>query len=270
LAVRGISDAANAANYDVILANTSENLGAEEHAVRVFLDKRVDAVIAAPSTAYSVQHLKDITSSGRPLVLLDRHVPGVEAVSVGVSISPAAREASMALIELGHRRIAYISSLMTDGENFSGFPLGISSVEDRLKGILAAYSEAGITPDPELIRFKVSTMSRTTAVIGELLKLPDPPTAFLASDSSIARHILLAFQERGIQVPSDVSLIALDDFPWAPLTLPPLTVMSQPIYEAGFAAGQAALDAIEGRTSQIAKLEAHMVYRGSHGPVPSS
>src|SRR4051812_22937444 len=112
-------------------------------------------------------------------------------------------------------------------------------------------------------------MRPPTAVIGGLVKLPDSPTSLLASDSTIPRHILLAFQERGVQVPSDVSLIALDDFPWSPLTLPPLTVMSQPIYEAGFAAGQAALDAIEGRTSQIAKLEANMVYRSSHGPVAS-
>lgn len=270
VAVRGISDAANAANHDVILANTSENLEAEDHAVRVFLDKRVDAIIAAPSSAYAVEHLRAITASGRPLVLLDRRVPGLDAVSVGVSIAPAAREASLKLVELGHRRIAYISSLLTDGDRFVGFPLGISSVEDRLQGILAAFSESGINPDPDLIRFKVSTISRTNTVIDELLALADPPTAFLASDSTIARNILLAFQDRGITVPLDVSLIALDDFPWSPLTLPPLTVMAQPIYEAGFAAGRAALEAIDGRTSEIRSLRASMVYRRSHGPVPSA
>ena len=161
VAIRGISDAANEAGYDVILANTSENLEAEVHAVRVFLDKRVDAIIAAPSSAYEVQHLRDIHAPGRPLVLLDRKIAGLDAVPVEVRIAPAAHEATSALVALGHRRIAYISALTTDGERFSGFPLGISSVEDRLRGILRALEESGISLDSELIRFKVSTLERT-------------------------------------------------------------------------------------------------------------
>ncbi|MDN4609826.1 LacI family DNA-binding transcriptional regulator [Arthrobacter burdickii] len=269
VATRGITDAANASRYNVILANTSENLEAEIHAVRVFLDKRVDAIIVAPSSAYQIEHLKAIRTSGRPLVLLDRKVPGLDAVSVEVSIAPAAHEATSRLVELGHTRIAYISSLQTDGDSFAGFPLGISSVEDRLHGILDALKEAAIRPDPELIRFKVVTMERTAEVIEELLGLADPPTAILASDSTIARDILLALRERDVGIPANVSVIALDDFPWSPLTGPPLTVVSPPIYEAGFAAAVAAIDAIEERTAKPVALQARVIYRNSHGPAPT-
>ena len=270
VALRGISDAATAAGYDVILANTSEDLEAEVHAVRVFLDKRVDAVIAAPSSAYAVDHLRDVTASGRPLVLLDREVPGLDATSVRVQIAPAAREATGALVRLGHRRIAYLSALLTDGERFSGFPLGISSVEDRLRGILGALEDAGIDPDPALLRFKASTAERVAAAIDDLLRLPVPPTAVIASDSTVARHVLLAFRERGIRVPEDLSLIVLDDFPWASLISPPLTVVAQPIYEAGLAAGRSAVDAIDGRPSDSVPLEATLIVRESHGPRPRS
>ena len=266
LAMRGITDAASAAGYDVILANTSEDLETETHAVRVFLDKRVDAVIAAPSSAYAVDHLRDVRASGRPLVLLDREVPGLAASSARVHIAPAAREATATLVQLGHRRIAYLSALLTDGEQFSGFPLGISSVEDRLRGILDALEGAGIVPDPALLRFRASTSERVAAAIDELLRLPEPPTAVLASDSTIARHVMLALRERGVRVPDDLSLIVLDDFPWAPLVSPPLTVVAQPIYEVGLAAGRAALDAIEGRPSAIPPLEAKLILRSSHGP----
>lgn len=270
VAMRGISDAANASRYDVILANTSENVDAEIHAVRVFLDKRVDALIVAPSSAYQSDHLKAIRISGRPLILLDRKVPGLDAVSVEVRIAPAAREATSKLIELGHTRIAYISSLQTDGETFAGFPLGISSVENRLRGILDALGEAAIHPDPELIRFKVVTMERTTEVIEKLFDLVDPPTAILASDSTIARHIFLALRDRNVSIPAGVSVIALDDFPWSPLTAPPLTVVSPPIYEAGFAAATAAIEAIEERAANPVALQARVIYRHSHGPAPMS
>lgn len=269
VAIRGISDAANEAGYDVILANTSENLETEVHAVRVFLDKRVDAIIAAPSSAYEVQHLREIHAPGRPLVLLDRKIAGLDAVPVEVRIAPAAHEATSALVALGHRRIAYISALTTDGERFSGFPLGISSVEDRLRGILRALEESGISLDSELIRFKVSTLQHTEKVIDELLALSDPPTALLASDSTIARNVLLTLRERRLRVPADISVISFDDFPWAPLTSPPLSAVSQPIYEAGFAAALTALQAINGKSSEPAWLQARMIFRGSHGPVPT-
>src|SRR4051812_33223965 len=71
LAVRGISDVAKDAGFDVILANSGEDVGNEQAAVRVLLGKRVDGLIVTPSSMSETQHLENIQKTGRPLVLLD-------------------------------------------------------------------------------------------------------------------------------------------------------------------------------------------------------
>lgn len=269
LALRGISDAAKRAGYDIILVNTSEDVDAEVDAVRLLLDKRVDGMIVAPASAYRVDHLRDVFDSGRPLVFLDRQVEGLPAFSVGVDIAPAARAATAALIHDGHRRIAFVSALGTDGDRYSGLPLGVSSVADRLVGILEGLEEIGIPATPDLIRYGADGLEKTRAVIADLMALSDPPTAILMSDSLVALNVLLALRELGIQVPKDVSVVAFDDFDWAALTDPPLTVVAQPIYEVGVAAADVLIRLMRGQTPEetTVRLPASLVRRDSIGRV---
>ncbi|MGO7515504.1 LacI family transcriptional regulator, partial [Rhizobium ruizarguesonis] len=72
LAVRGISDAAPLAGFNVIIANSGEELYAEKSAVDLLIGKRVDGLIVTPARCYSVDHLQHVRRSGVPLVLFDR------------------------------------------------------------------------------------------------------------------------------------------------------------------------------------------------------
>jgi LacI family transcriptional regulator len=267
LAMRGITDAAKQAGYDVILANTSESVDAEIDAVKVLLDKRVDGLIVAPASAYETEHLRDAHATGRPLVLLDRRVQDLDVPSVEVDIAPAAQAATAQLIHSGHRRIAFISALTTDDESFTGFPLGVSSVADRLDGILRALPGSGAESSTELIRFRATNRESTRRIVEELLASPDPATALLASDSLVAMNVLLALRELGVGVPDDVSFVAFDDFSWAELISPPLTMVSQPIHEVGMAAAETLLLLLRGETpkEQRRRLVAQLVNRESIG-----
>lgn len=264
VAMRGISDAARKADYDVILANTSESLEAERHAVRVFLDKRVDAIIVAPSTAYEFTHLNAVRDSGRPLVLLDRRIRDLSAATVHVSIAPAAREATSMLLDLGHRRIGFISALQTDGDRYRDLTTGVSSVTDRLTGFLEALSARSIEPDAHLIRYGAVDEPRTADVAREMMSLAEPPTAIIASDSNVAIDVLLALRALERRVPEDVSVIAFDDAPWARVSDPPLTAITHPIYEAGVAAATTALRLIDGVAPPRVELAARLTLRDSH------
>jgi LacI family transcriptional regulator len=271
LAMRGISDTAKAAGYDVILINTSEDVQAEIDAVRVLLDKRVDGLIVAPASSFETEHLRRVDDSGRPLVLLDRRVPGLEAVSVQVDIAPSASDATTALLDAGHTRIAFVSALQTGGEGYSeGLDLRVSSVTDRLAGILQALRSHGIEPSVDLIRFGAQGSERTRAITEDLLALEDPPTAILASDSLIALDVLRTLRDRGLRVPDDLSFVMFDDFDWAALTDPPLTVVAQPIYDVGVAAATILLRRLAGlpHDDVAARLPATLVLRDSIGAVP--
>ncbi|VXB34957.1 conserved hypothetical protein [Microbacterium sp. 8M] len=265
VALRGISDTARAAGYDVVLANTSERLADERDAVRFFLDKRVDAMIVSPATSYDTEHLVTVLEASRPLVLLDRRVDSVDAVGVRVRIAAAAAQATELLIGLGHRRIAFVSALTTDGDRFSGLETAVSSVSDRLAGLVGALQSNGIAVDPDLIRYLAVDEAETAAIIDELLGMADPPTAILASDATVALNVLIALRSRRLSVPRDISVIAFDDSPWARISDPPLTGITHPIYEVGVTAAKAALRLIDGTSVSSQEFDAELTLRESHG-----
>lgn len=273
LATRGISDTARAAGYDVILLNTSERLDDEIDAVRVLVDKRVDALIVSPVSSYATDHLSSAATDGRPVILLDRAAPDMvpPAPTVEVDIAPAAREATTELVRLGHRRIAFLSSLTTDGPVFSGFPLSVSSVAGRIRGILQGLEDADLPVDHTLFRFRAEGRGRTATVIDDLLGIPDPPTALFASDSLVARDVLAALRARDLRIPRDISLVSFDNTGWEEFTDPPLSVVEQPVYETGVAAARAALTAVgedlpEDATGNPGRLQGRLILRESVGP----
>ena len=164
-----------------------------------------------------------------------------------------------------------MSALQTEGEGYSDdLVLRVSSVTDRLAGIVRALRARGIDPSPDLIRFNAQGAQRTRAVTEDLLDLEDPPTAILASDSLIALDVLRALKDRGLRVPDDLSFVMFDDFDWAALTAPPLTVVAQPIYDVGVAAATILLRRLAGLPHHdvTARLPATLVLRDSVGPVP--
>jgi LacI family transcriptional regulator len=109
LAARGITDAARTEGFDVVLANTAEDVTFEKDAVRVLLDRRVDGLIVSPSRVDDVAHLRDVHALGRHLVLLDRRVPdlAVDTVTVdGSHPASAGVRASAHRVHLCQRLVA--------------------------------------------------------------------------------------------------------------------------------------------------------------------
>ena len=275
-ATRGITDVARRAGYDVILLNTDENVTVEIEAVRVLTEKRVDAMIVSPASAYAVDHLQHLVDTNYPLVLLDRTIAGLPAPAAVIDIVPAAEEATARLIALGHRRIAFLSALTTDGMTFHGLPLGVSSVAERISGMLAALEAAGIRPDHDLLRFGAVDRASTDRILGELLQRDAPPTALVASDSTVVRDVLAALKSRSLRVPADISLVSFDDTGWEEFTDPPLTVVSQPVHANGEDAARMALRILGvdvpgpgGSAGHGDRLTAHLVERSSLGPPAS-
>ncbi len=267
LATRGITDTAKKSGFNVILVNTDEDRAAEVDAVRVLLDKRVDGLIVAPASSVQTQHLQDVHQAGRPLVLLDRKAQGLDVDTVAVDMEGISYESTSYLIEAGHRRIAFISTLRTDDSYSTGLSLGSSQISDRRDGIMRAFREAGLRQPDDLVRFNADGPESIKKITRELLQQPDPATALIASDGLIGLSVVEAIQDLGLSIPKDVSFLMYDDFAWTRLTTPPLTVIAQPVYEMGVAAAEALIRQIQGRKAPAAKPEfaATLVKRGSVG-----
>ncbi|YCK81502.1 LacI family transcriptional regulator [Arthrobacter sp. D3-18] len=267
LAMRGITDTAKKSGYNVILINTDEERAAEVDAVRVLLDKRVDGLIVAPASSVETSHLQQVRESGRPLVLLDRAAAGVNVETFAVDMGSISYESTLHLIEAGHRRIAFVSTVRTDAPYVAGMTLDSSQIADRLDGIRRAFDDAGFPHPTDLIRLNAGDADSIMRITRELLDGPDAATAIIASDGLIALSVVEAIQESGRSIPDDVSFLMYDDFAWTRLTTPPLTVIAQPVYDMGIAAASALIRQIEGRkaTGPGPELVATLIQRGSVG-----
>lgn len=248
-AVRGITDVAKAHGFDVILSNSDEDVESEKSAVDVLLDKRVDGLIVAPASSILTEHLQAVAAGGRPLVLLDRRADGTDLFSVTVDNYAAAVNVARSLMENGHRRIAFLSTLETDEPTFTRrSTLGMSTVRDRVRGIVDTLREAG-TPDPERYVRLDARRRGVAELVQSLLDDEEPATAIIASDSLVALAVVHALRRTGLRIPDDVSLVAFDNPDWTGITSPPITVVAQPIYDLGAAAAKALIARIEGRAT---------------------
>ena len=271
LAVRGITDMARAEGFDVILANTGEELDFEQAAVRVLLDRRVDGLIVSAAQSSDPAHLQDVLDLGRPLVLLDRSVPGLQTDAVTVDNTRAALLAVRHLTDAGHRRIAFISSATATGPPSAEFNIDailLSTVRDRICGMLAAAAEVDIKDPARYIRLGGRGLLACQTIVHDLLELKDPPTAILTSDSMVALHILKTLVGLNVPVPEKISMITFDDADWTTITSPPLTVIAQPIYDLGAEASKILIRRIRGDTAirPMHIFDAALISRSSVAP----
>ena len=247
LATRGISDTARSHGYDVILANTGESVDAEVDAVRILMDKRVDGLIVSPASARDTKHLEAAANAGRPIVLLDRRLPGLGLDTVEVNMRELSRRATEDLLEAGHRSVGFISTLEVQAERYArGMELNMSSVADRIDGLLTAFDDAGLNFNTDWIRLNARGAEDIAFKVRQLLEMPDAPTAIVASDSVVGLSVLLAIRELGLSIPQDVSFMMFDDLPWTSLISPPVSVISQPAHDMGIHAAQTLIARLEG------------------------
>ena len=68
--LRGITDTARSRGFEVLLANTDEELEKERSAVSLLADRRVDGMVVCPADAGDRKHLREVIASGTPIVLL--------------------------------------------------------------------------------------------------------------------------------------------------------------------------------------------------------
>jgi len=271
-AVRGISDAAHAEGFEVILVNTDEDLANEQAAVDVLVAKRVDGLIVAPADSTRTAHLGEALGRGIPILLLDRGAANLRCDVVMVDNQRAARNAVNHLIRLGHRRVAIVmeetSALPADRILAAHLKAtGAMTSVLREAGWAAALRAAGLPVTDDLIlRARYDRVDARATVAGAIGG-PDRPTALITTDETMTMGAIGAILDAGLEIPGDISIVAFDDSPWSTLVRPPLTVVAQPVYELGATATRRLLARLAGDDGppQTVVLDTSFILRGSTG-----
>ena len=108
------------------------------------------------------------------------------------------------LLELGHRRIAFIGDKPAD-------PFRFQSSRDRTHDYRSALESAGIPIRADYVREGTQSRHVARSIADELLRLPDPPTAVFAASDVQALGVLEAARDLGVDVPEQLSVIGFDD-----------------------------------------------------------
>ncbi len=109
--------------------------------------------------------------------------------------------------------------------------------------------------DPRLVRTGRFWFDDGLALGGELLGLPDRPTAVLCGNDLQALGVYEAARQAGIRIPQDLSVIGFDGTTTALWCGPPMTTVCQPFREIGAAAARLLLALIAGEQPTQTRIE---------------
>jgi DNA-binding LacI/PurR family transcriptional regulator len=269
-AIDAISVEAGKRGYNVVLGH-AHGRADEAIALRAVLETRhCDAIIIVGDTSDQPRLLQDLREADAVVVGTwqgSASMPGM--VTVNVDNRQGVLSMLDHLVGLGHRSFGFIGGAFTFA---GGRTLG--DINERQIAMVEGLAERGIKVPPEYIRGAQNNYAGGARSFEELMALPKPPTAVVASTDVLAVGALRAADRLGIRVPEDVSIVGFDDIQLAEHTNPPLTTVRQPISEMAAVAVRAAIDGTsngsDGEEPVIAHLEPTLVIRESSGPAPRS
>lgn len=220
---RAVEDAANQHGFNVILCNTDNDLNKEAEYINFLMQKGIDGIIFS-TPEIKDRNIKEVIKSrpDLPIVILGSKVVGVQVDEVLVDNFEGAYDATIHLLELGHKKIGFLA----------GQPDSYATIE-RQKGYEAALEEYQVPLDSEdivLDEFKVGSGYLKGK---EMLLKKNRPTAIFAGNDAIAVGVYKAARELNIQIPEELSIVGFDDSQYAQIVYPPLTTVRTPVFEMG-------------------------------------
>ena len=248
--------------YSSVLCNTRSATMREEEYVRMLLARGVEGMVfvspESTDTAASHDHYRQLKDEGVHMVFVNGGMPSLEVPEVGVDEQAAGYLATRHLLELGHRRIGFVSG-------------PARSMPSRLKaaGWVVALEEAGVGHCPELVAPAPYGPAGGAEAMARLLEAARP-TAVICSSDLMALGAISEAQHRGLQVPRDLSVVGFDDIPLASYCTPALTTLAQPIPEIAAAAVDGLLAELESDPAPAHSrvFRPRLVVRDSTAPPP--
>ncbi|TWT92844.1 Catabolite control protein A [Botrimarina colliarenosi] len=227
------------------------------------LDRRVDAFVLWPPIGMAYrEHLPEFRDRAVPIVTIDHHPDQPLWDTVATNEQSATAMVAKHLLDLGHRRIAVISTRETPAQTWA---------LERRKSFEAAIERG--CPEAELRVWRLNAEGNNGAEVAtQLLRSRLRPTAVFAATDHEAAYVYQAASKLGVRIPEDLSVVGFADLDFAATMSPPLTTVRQRAREIGDQAASLVLrrlssdgDAGAGPFSNV-RVDGDLILRDSTGP----
>ncbi|MDQ1547962.1 MAG: LacI family transcriptional regulator [Actinomycetota bacterium] len=230
--MRGVEETAAELGYMVLLARAESMQPAAATMARLVGEGRVDGVLVQVGDNTTTEDLAGILDGRVPAVLINSR----REDHVGSVILPDEAGVAVAvdhLVRLGHTSIGLVN----------GLPTTDSAVRRRV-GFESAMAAAGLPVNPDFVTSLGYDPQQGRRAMHVLGALPNGPTALVVANVNAALGLLVESRTLGIQVPGDLSIVAIHDAWTAENAWPPLTTVRMPLYELGRVSMAAIFDRI--------------------------
>ena len=214
--VKVLAEHAARADYQLVLALSEDDPKRELEQIRTLVEARAAGIIVAPTATPLPRTLKLLAATTS--LQLNRFVPQLGCDGLTFDDAAGTGAATKHLIELGHRRIAFV-----------GATEEMSTGSGRLRGFKDALRDAGIELDPSLVRLGPPRTPFGLESMIALIDSSEPPSATMLTSSELTAGGLEAIRLRKVFVPRDMSLIGYTDPIWYKFIVPTLTTISLPV-----------------------------------------
>ncbi|MET1054227.1 MAG: substrate-binding domain-containing protein [Pedobacter sp.] len=216
---RMIEDKAYKHGYKIIYSSTENNIDKAKGLIRMFKARQVDGYIIAPMLGME-DDIRGLLKDRTPVVVFDRHLPGLEVSTVLVNNVEGTSMATESLIKQGKKNIAFVTVDVEADE-----------IKDRYTGYVKALKAHKIKVDDKICKLIpfANTAEETTAELLTFFTENPQVDAVLFATNYLAVRGLFAFKEMNKQISEDFKVIAYDDHDIFKLHSPSISAVYQPI-----------------------------------------
>lgn len=252
----GAERAASAHNLSITFKHVENDVQRQAEVLQNLVEQQLAGILLYPVNSDGDDTIRHLLQSGYPLVLVDRYLRGIPSDYVMSDHFGGMLRATQHLIQLGHRRIGFVS--WRDPS---------ISMEHRAAGYRQALVEMGTPYDPVLTVVVESYPRILAEPLHRLLNRALGVTAVAAANDQIALAVYQAARQMGLRVPEDLALVGFDNLDFTQHLDTPLTTVEQPAFEIGQTAVEALVRRIndENTPPQRIVLPTRLIIRQSCG-----
>lgn len=255
--LKGVQHILASSEYDLVIFNVNNPGQKDAYFKDLSRKMRVDGmlIVSLPPTN---EQAENFSASRIPTVLIDSE--HAKLCCIVANDLEGGRIATRHLVELGHRKIAFLS-------DFLDTPFH-PAMKYRFAGYREVLEKNGIPFNPNYIIEGARGRINGRAMAKKLLAQNDPPTAIFASSDTQALGVLDVAQEMGLKVPERLSVIGYDNIPDAVYNQ--LSTIDQNLYDSGVKGAQMLLDLLAGLIQAPCKqrVSLSLLRRSTTGPPP--